>query len=161
MPNEERPPAYVVLSRSYGLYHYGGPRTARRDGRVYPSAEVAEAVGELAFVRGAAVVPAPTGGVAGHYRYVLLVFTGAQPQRASAWLQEIRRYLELQLGAEHLPDRTEFIPLYPRKVDGQVDEAWCHAQYLTGALHRKSTDPLFQTLTALRGHLVEKPGQGV
>ncbi|MGZ3459744.1 MAG: long-chain fatty acid--CoA ligase, partial [Archangium sp.] len=161
LPNEERPPAYVVLTRAYGLYHYGGPRTARREGRVYPAAEVAEAVQELAFVRGATVVPAPTGGVAGHYRHVLLVFTGAQAQQASAWLQEIRRCLELQLGAEHLPDRTEFIPLYPRKVDGQVDEAWCHAQYQTGALYRKSSDPLFQALTALRGHLLEKEGQGV
>lgn len=161
VPHEERPPAYVVLTRSYGVYHYGGPRTARREGRVYPAAEVAEAVRELPFVRGAAVVPSPTGGVAGHYRYVLLVFTGAQPQQVGSWLQEIRRALELQLGAEHLPDRTEFIPLYPRKVEGQVDEAWCRMQYLTGALHRKSADPLFQALTALRGHLVEKAGSGV
>ncbi|KFA87782.1 AMP-binding protein [Archangium violaceum] len=161
LPDEERPPAYLVLTRSYGLFHYGGPRTARREGRVYPTAEVAEVVQELAFVRGAAVVPAPTGGVAGHYRYVLLVFTGAQAPQTNVWLQEVRRCLELQLGAEYLPDRTEFIPLYPRKVDGQVDEAWCLTQYLTGALHRKSSDPLFQSLTALRGHLLEKGGQGV
>jgi len=120
-------------------------------------------VQELPFVRGAAVVPAPTGGVAGHYRHVLLVFTGAQAQQASTWLQELRRYIELQLGAEYMPDRTEFIPLYPRKdkEKGQVDEAWCQMQYLTGALHRKSTDPLFQALTAVRGHLLEKEGQGV
>lgn len=158
LPNEERPPAYLVLTRSYGLYHYGGPRTARREGRVYPAAEVAETVREVGFVRGATVVPAPTGGVAGHYRYVLLVFTGAQAPQASTWLQELRRCIELNLGAEHLPDRTELLPLYPRMVDGQVDEAWCQTQYLTGALYRKSSDPLFQTLTALRGHLLEKEG---
>jgi hypothetical protein len=158
LPNEERPPAYLVLTRSYGLYHYGGPRTARREGRVYPAAEVAGAVRELGFVRGATVVPAPTGGVAGHYRYVLLVFTGAQAPQASTWLQELRRCIELNLGAEHVPDRTELLPLYPRMVDGQVDEAWCQTQYLTGALYRKSSDPLFQTLTALRGHLLEKEG---
>ncbi|WP_224360568.1 AMP-binding protein [Hyalangium versicolor] len=156
MPDKGRPPPYVVLTRSFGVYHYGGPRTARREGRVYPAAEVAEVVQGLPFVRGAAVVTAPTGGVAGHYRYVLLVFTGAQPQQSAVWLQTVRRTLELELGAEHLPDRTEFIPLYPRKVKGQVDEPWCHAQYLTGALYRKSADPLFQALTALRGHLLEK-----
>jgi hypothetical protein len=161
LPDKERPPGYLVLSRAYGLYHYGGPRTARREGRVYPGAEVAEAVQALPFVRGATVVPAPTGGVAGHYRYVLLVFTGAQVQDTGAWLQELRRCIELQLGAEHLPDRTEFIPLYPRKVKGKVDEAWCNMQFLTGALHRKSTDPLFQSLTALRGHLLEKEAPGV
>ena len=161
LPDKERPPAYLVLTRSYGLYHYGGPRTARRDGRVYPSAEVAEAVQALPFSRGTAVVQAPTGGVVGHYRFVLLVFTGAQARQTGTWLQELRRCIELQLGAEHLPDRTEFIPLYPRLVKGKVDEAWCHMQFLTGALHRKSTDPLFQSLTALRGHLLEKEPPGV
>lgn len=161
VPHEERPPAYVVLSRSHGVFHYGGPRTARREGRVYPAAEVAEAVQALPFVRGATVVPAPTGGVAGHYRHVLLVFTGAHAPQASTWPREIRRCIELQLGAEHLPDRTELLPLYPREVEGQVDEAWCHMQYLTGALHRKSAHPLFQALTALRGHLLEKAGPGV
>ena len=161
LPEKGRPPAYVVLSRSYGTYHYGGPRTARRDGRVYPGAEVAEVVQALPFVRGATVVMAPTGGVAGHYRFVLLVFTGAQPRQSGPWLQEIRRAIELELGSEHLPDRTEFFPLYPRKVKGQLDEPWCHTQFLLGALHRKSTDPLFQSLTLLRGHLLEKEGPGV
>jgi hypothetical protein len=161
LPAEERPAPYVVLTRSYGVFHYGGPRTARREGRVYPAAEVAELVQSLPFARGATVVQAPTGGVAGHYRFVLIVFTGAQPFQTGSWLQEIRRAMELQLGAEHMPDRTEFFPLYPRKVKGQVDEAWCQAQYLTGALHRKSSDPLFQALTGLKGHLLEKADPGV
>ena len=161
VPPDKRPPGYLILTRSYGLYHYGGPRTARRVGRVYPAAEVAEAVQGLPFVRGATVVPAPTGGVAGHYRYVLLVFTGAQARQPGPWLQEIRKSIELQLGAEHLPDRVDFIPLYPRKVDGQLDEAWCQTEYMTGALFRKSADPLFQALTALRGHLLEKGGPNV
>ncbi|MDC0713580.1 long-chain fatty acid--CoA ligase [Stigmatella sp. ncwal1] len=161
LPNEERPPPYVVLTRSYGVYHYGGPRSARREGRVYLSDEVAETVRGLSFVRGAVVVTAPTGGVAGHYRYVLLVFTGSQAEQRDPWSQEIRRLLELQLGAEHLPDRMEFMPLYARQVEGQVDEAWCHAQFLTGALHRKQSDPLFQALTQLRGRLLEKEERGV
>jgi hypothetical protein len=156
MPAKERPPPYLVLTRSFGLFHYGGPRTARREGRVYPASEVAAVIQELPFARGAAVVPAPTGGVAGHYRQVLLVFTGAQPQQSNLWLPVVRRCIELELGAEHLPDRIEFIPLYPRKVKGQVDEEWCLSQYLTGALYRKSSDPIFQALTALRGHLLEK-----
>ncbi|OJH40302.1 AMP-binding protein [Cystobacter ferrugineus] len=161
LPDKERPPGYVVLTRAYGVYHYGGPRTARRDGRVYPGAEVSRAVEQLPFVRAATVVQAPTGGVAGHYRQVLLVFTGAQKPNEGAWMQDIRRYLELQMGGEHLPDRTEFIPLYARRVKGRVDEEWCRSQYLTGALHRKSSDPLFRSLTELRGHLLEKDGAGV
>lgn len=161
LPAETRPPGYLVLTRAFGVYHYGGPRSARREGRVYPGAEVGAVVRELPFVRGAVVVPAPTGGVAGHYRQVLLVFTGAQGRDSGPWLQQVRRALEQQLGAEHLPDRTEFIPLYPRQVEGELDEAWCQSQYLTGALFRKSADPLFQHLTALRGHLLEKDAPGV
>lgn len=161
LPPEARPLPYAVLTRSYGVYHYGGPITARREGRVYLVEETAEAVSALPFVRGATVVTSPTGGVAGHYRYVLLVFTGAQAAQRGPWLQEIRRFLELELGAEHLPDRIEFIPLYARKVDGQVDSVWCQSQFLTGALHRKSSDPLFQALTQLRGRLLEKEERGM
>ena len=156
LPDKERPKGHVVLTRAYGVYHYGGPRTARRDGRVYPGVEVARVVAQLPFVRGTTVVPAPTGGVAGHYRFVLLVFTGAQTQAVGTWMQEIHRLLELQMGSEHLPDRMEFVPLYAREVKGRVDEDWCQAQYLTGALHRKSSDPLFRSLTELRGRLLEK-----
>jgi hypothetical protein len=92
---------------------------------------------------------------------VLLVFTGALPGQPGPWAQEIRRLLELQLGPEHLPDRLEFIPLYARQEEGQVDEAWCHSQFLTGALHRKSLNPLFQALTRLRGRLLEKEVRGM
>ncbi|HEY8212242.1 MAG TPA: long-chain fatty acid--CoA ligase [Myxococcaceae bacterium] len=155
---DERPPGYVVLARSRDLYHYGGPRTARRDGRAYPAAEVAEVTQALPFCRGATVVSAPTGGITGHYRQVLLVFTGAQSPQAGAWLQEVRRHIELELGPEHLPDRVELIPLYPHRVEEAVDDAWCQSQYLTGALHRKEREPLFQALTALRGLLLEKGG---
>jgi hypothetical protein len=161
VPSDGRPPPYVMLTRSYGVYHYGGPRAARREGRVYLADEVAETVKGLPFVRGVTVVTAPTGGVAGHYRYVLLVFTGALPGQPGPWAQEIRRLLELQLGPEHLPDRLEFIPLYARQEEGQVDEAWCQSQFLTGALHRKSQDPLFQALTRLRGRLLEKEERGM
>jgi hypothetical protein len=166
LPDKGRPPGYTVLSRIRRQYHYASTRDARRDGRVYPSAEVVAALGDLPFVAGASVVAVPTGGMTGHHRYVLLVFTGAETQavaarEAGARQLELRRRLELRLGAEFLPDRLEFYPLYPRRKKGAVDDAWCRSQYLTGALHCKSTDPMFQALTAMRGHLLDseaKPG---
>ncbi|HEX8704395.1 MAG TPA: AMP-binding protein [Myxococcaceae bacterium] len=159
LPDEGRPLSHVVLSRARNQYQYGGTRDARREGRVYPAAEVTETLREepgppLAT----SVLPVPTGGLAGEHRYVLLVFTGGQPQGAGATLSDIRRRLELQLGAEFLPDRFEFFPLHPRLKEGQLDEAWCHTQYLTGALHHKTSDPLFQALTAMRAQVLQAPG---
>ncbi|MCE9666987.1 AMP-binding protein [Myxococcus stipitatus] len=161
LPDKDRPPGYVILTRQRGQFLYSGTRDARRDGRVYPSAEVVDALADLPFCKGASVAIAPTGGPAGHHRYVLLVFTGAEESphfenEANPRRQEIRKRLELRLGAEHLPDRVELIRLLPHRAeDGRVDDAWCRAQYLTGALHVKSTDPMFQALTALRERVRE------
>ena len=103
----------------------------------------------------------PLSGLAGAHRYVLLVFTGGQPAGAAPAITDLRRRIELQLGAEFLPDRFEFFPLHPRRREGQLDDAWCRAQYLSGALHRKTSDPLFQALTALRTHVVQgAPARG-
>ncbi|MCY1022811.1 long-chain fatty acid--CoA ligase [Pyxidicoccus sp. MSG2] len=170
LPDKKRPPGYVVLTRGRGTFLFAGTRDARREGRVYPAAEVAAALADLTFCAGASVSIVPTGGTPGHHRHVLLVFTGAEAadvfeREAGPRRQEIRRRLELRLGAEHLPDRTELFPMYPRRTkDGRVDDAWCRSQYLTGALHRKSSDPMFQALTALRGRVLETadaPGDGI
>ncbi|HEX8701477.1 MAG TPA: long-chain fatty acid--CoA ligase [Myxococcaceae bacterium] len=167
LPDKGRPPGYIVLSRIRQQYHYASTRDARKEGRVYPSAEVAAALADLPFVEGVSVVAVPTGGLMGHHRYVLLVFTGAETQEVAAResgarQMELRRRLELRMGAEFLPDRIEFYALYPRRKKGVVDDAWCRSQYLTGALHQKSIHPMFQALTAVRGHLVAseaKPGE--
>ncbi|MCP3101831.1 AMP-binding protein [Myxococcus sp. K15C18031901] len=161
LPDEERPPGYVILARQRGQYLFSGTRDARREGRVYPAAEVVDALGDLPFSQGASVAVAPTGGPSGHHRHVLLVFTGAEEashfeSEANPRRQEIRRRLELRLGAEHLPDRIELFRLLPHRTeDGRVDDPWCRAQYLTGALHQKNSDPLFQALTALRDRVRE------
>lgn len=155
LPDEERPPGHVILSRLRGRFLYTGARDARREGRVYPAAEVTAALEELPFVSGAAVTPIPTGGTLGHHLFHLLVFTGSEPlettqREAANRRQQLRRRIELQLGAEHLPDHVEFFPLHPRRQKGIVDEAWCRTQYLTGMLHLKAREPMFQALTTLR-----------
>ncbi|MFP2908791.1 AMP-binding protein [Pyxidicoccus sp. 3LFB2] len=161
LPDKKRPPGYVVLTRGRDTFLFAGTRDARREGRVYLAAEVAEALADLPFCTGASVAIVPTGGAPGHHRHVLLVFTGAEEaevfeREAGARRQEIRRRLELRMGAEHLPDRTELFPLYPRRAKGgEIDDAWCRAQYLTGALHQKCSDPMFQALTALRGRVLD------
>ncbi|QRK06968.1 AMP-binding protein [Archangium violaceum] len=159
LPDKDRPLPYVILSRVHGQYLYGGTRNARREGRVYPAAEVMETLESLASLRGTSVFAVPVGGTSGQHRHLLLAFTGARQPDGGTLQQEIRRCIELQLGAEHLPDRYEFFPLYPRRKKGRIDEAWCHWQYQTGALHKKSTDALAQALTALRGHVLDTEGK--
>jgi hypothetical protein len=155
VPDEGRPPGHAILSRLRWRFLYTGARDARREGRVYPAAEVTAALEELPFVSGTAVTPIPTGGTLGHHLFHLLVFTGSESlettqREAASRRQQLRRRLELQLGAEHLPDHIEFFPLHPRRQKGAIDEAWCRTQYLTGMLHLKAREPMFQALTALR-----------
>jgi hypothetical protein len=155
VPDEGRPPGHIILSRLRGRFLYTGARDARRMGRVYLAAEVTAAIEGLPFVSGASVTAIPTGGTLGHHLFHLLVFTGSEPlettqREAAPRRQLLRRRLELQLGAEHLPDHIEFFPLHPRRREGRVDEDWCRAQYLTGMLHMKAREPMFQALSALR-----------
>ncbi|MFY1829928.1 AMP-binding protein [Myxococcus fulvus] len=153
LPEEGRPPGHVVLSRVRQQYLHAGSRDARREGRVISTDEVTEALDDLEPPVSTSLLILPTGGPTGAPCRVLLVFTGEAPRQTAPLLAEVRRRLEQRLGPEHLPDRVEIFPLYPRLRDGRVDPAWCRTQYLTGSLHRKATDPLFQTLTALRARL--------
>ncbi len=155
LPDEERPPGHVVLSRMRGHFRYAGPREPRREGSVYPSSEVMNALDGFPFISGASVVALPTSATPGHHLFALLVFTGSEAlqtteQEAAPRRQQLRRRIELLLGAEHLPDRIEFFPLHPRTKQGRVDDAWSHGQYFTGLLHLKAREPMFHALNALR-----------
>ncbi|NMO18643.1 AMP-binding protein [Pyxidicoccus fallax] len=158
LPAEGRPPGHVVLSCVRQRYHYGGTLEPRREGRVLPAAEVTEALEGVEPPCSTSLLTVPTGGLGGELRSVLLVFTGSPSEGAQPSLAELRRRFELQLGTEFVPDRFEVFPLYPRLREGRVDDAWCHTQYLTGALYQKAGAPLFQTLTALRARLRQAPG---
>ena len=158
LPAEGRPPAYVVLARVRGQYQYAGAREPRREGRVFPFAEVAQLLREGPGPRLDAVgLALPVSGVAGAYRGVLLVFTGDLPPDVTVSDADIRRRIEQALGPDALPDRIERFALHARRVDGAadgpVDEDWCRTQYLTGSLRRKAQDPLFQALTTLRARV--------
>lgn len=159
LPDKKRFPAYVVLSRIRSQYHYGGTRDARREGRVYLVGEVTETLEGHPGLRGASVLSVPAGGTAVQHRFVLLAFTGAPTPEAPVSQADLRRRVELQLGAEHLPDRMEFFPLYPHRKKEKTDAAWCQSQFVTGALYRKSQHPMFQALTALRGQVLDKDGK--
>ncbi|RKH22706.1 long-chain fatty acid--CoA ligase [Corallococcus sp. AB030] len=154
LPDKEYPPGHVLLARIRQRYHYAGTLGFRHDGRTYSAKEVTAALEGLPFLAGTSVVPVSTGGLASHSRFLLLAFTGATPAPSSGE-QEINRRIEMLLGGDFLPDRIEFFPLFPHRVKGAVDDAWCASQFFTGALHKKAKDPMFQALTALRGRVLE------
>lgn len=149
--------AYVVLARNGSEYAYSGTNAPRREGRLYPDDEVCEAAMELDFIKGACVVPVPSGGAAGGTLFTLLVFLGADPDPAPKEPDRraaIERQITVRLGLELLPDRMEFFPLYPRLLEGKLDKEWCETQHRTGLLSRKSRNPMFLDLTALRKRCV-------
>lgn len=147
------------MLRYRNTYHYAGPLNARREGRVYPFDEVMEALlEEPGPPVTTSMVAVPVGGMSGDYRYLLLVFTGAQPPDSAPSTTDLRRRVELHVGPEFVPDRFEFFPLFPRLKEGRVDMEWCQMQYFTGALHQKKSDPLMQALTALRALVLQAPG---
>jgi hypothetical protein len=158
LPDAGRPPAHIVLTRVRTQYHHLGVREPRREGRVFPFAEVADVLREPPGPRLDAVgLAVPVSGMACAYRSVLLVFTGDLPPGVEVTEADLRRRIEQALGADALPDRIERFALHARRLDGQqdgpVDEDWCRAQYFTGSLKLKAGDPLFQALTSLRARV--------
>jgi AMP-binding enzyme len=161
-PKPEAKPTEVghaMVSRNGPELAYGGTATPRRDGRHYPGDEVVAAVSELPFCAGAFVIHVAAGGMTGGYLFTLCVFTGAEtPEETEKKRGErddaIEREILRRLGREFLPDRSEYFPLYPRLEKGAVDLVWCETQYRMGLLARKSLEPMFQKLTALRRRCV-------
>lgn len=142
--------AAVVAPRGRG-WLAGGAMPACPGGRAYPTAEALAAVATVPGCRAATVVIDPDAG--GGARVVLLVF-GAGAAVAEA---AVRDALEADLGPDQLPDEIACFPLLPRRDDaGAPDARWCHAQYRSGELSRKSHDELFRLLSRLRGRVVQK-----
>ncbi|MGK3983872.1 AMP-binding protein [Sorangium sp. So ce136] len=163
-PTPTKKPAqigHVLLSRVAGSeFLYAGTLAPRRHGRVYPRAEVVDAIADLPFVTAASVVAALAGGAAAGFLFVLLVFTGAEPAEAAAREEAgrtdaIHRRIRARLGDEFTPDRTVFYPLYARMKGKEVDHAWCEGQFQRGSLARKAGQGTFQRLTEARKRFVK------
>lgn len=148
---------FIVLGRSDDQYLYGGTLTPRRDGRLYPEAAALTVLSALPFVDGAAVVAVPSGDGTGRTLLVLVVLTGSEPsdrhsKERGARTELIKQRLRAQLGGSFLPDQIVMFPLIARRLvgDGTVDVERIRAEYLSGALYRKSQLALFATLHSLR-----------
>jgi hypothetical protein len=148
-------PQYVIIARRGNEWLYGGTLEPRRCGRLYPADQVLSVVAGAGWLDGAAIAAVISGGSASEARFVLIGFTGDEPRAAFDAARE-RRAGELcariagALGDDAAPDAVVLFPLYARRTKGAIDPAWAQAQYLGGALFRKTSTPVFPRLAALR-----------
>jgi acyl-CoA synthetase (AMP-forming)/AMP-acid ligase II len=143
----DRPP-YVILVRSGSEFLYGGTRTPRSGGRVYPTREVIAAVANTPAIAGATIILDRASRLGQPVR-VLVAFTGAQ-RLGKPYARALTDKIAQALGPELVPEHIQLVPLYPRLRNGQIDQRWCEGEHAMGMLHRKPRQPVYQLLTLLR-----------
>jgi hypothetical protein len=149
----ERPP-YIILVRSGREFLYGGTRTPRSDGRVFPTREVLAAIANTSSLVGTTIVLDRSTRLGQPVR-VLVAFTGAQ-RLGTPYARALADKIAQELGHQNVPEHIQLVPLFPRLRNGEIDQRWCEAQQATGMLHRKPRLAFYQLLTLLR-HAVTVP----
>jgi hypothetical protein len=143
-----------LITRNGNEWLFTGSSVAGRSGRHYPVEEVLETIQEIPNCSLCSMAKLPAPRMAGDHIFILLVFTNntAGVDEAKT-VKEIRNTLVRDMGEEFLPDRILFYPLYPRRdPDNKIDHEWCHSQFITGGLLRKSKDELYHCITMIREH---------
>lgn len=134
-------------------YFLGGTLRPTRHGRRYPAADVAELLHQQPSVEGVSVVEQPIGL---RSRFAVLAFTFAAP----ATKERLRLVIEQQLGRDALPDSLLLVPLFPRRLRGQIDHGFYQSQYNQGTLSRLCQDAALQSLNTLRGLVTRRREEG-
>jgi hypothetical protein len=153
-PDEEKRLTTSLLAGSSGEWIFTGTSMCSREGRSYPADEIHEILRNV-LVRSnlfCSITDVPLSDTGRGSRIVLLVFKGSRADLDETVLtSKIRKTITEEMGHEFQPDRIVFFPIYPRFLsDTEVDHDWCHSQYLSGALSRKSRGDIFQCMTRLR-----------
>ena len=151
---EDQTATSSLITRNGNEWLFTGSSVAGRYGRHYPVEEVLETIQDVPNCSLCSMAKLPAPRMAGDHIFVLLVFTNntAGVDEAKT-VKEIRNTLVRDMGEEFLPDRILFYPLYPRRdPDKKIDHEWCHSQFITGGLLRKSKDELYRCITMIREH---------
>ncbi|MBL4850451.1 MAG: AMP-binding protein [Planctomycetes bacterium] len=148
-------PGGHILRRQEEEWFYVGAPWATREGRVYPAGEVLLCLEDLPFVEGASVVTLTTGDLARPYSFSLVVFVGrahAAELKAEldAWRRIITAEIDNGLSPTYRPDRIELFALSPRRIEGEVDHAWCRDLHARGLLYQRATRETYAVIDALR-----------
>lgn len=157
--NEEMKPSRDIIMKHSGELMFGGIDTVHRRGMIYAQNEVFEVLKAAfrGFYLSSAAVPQVD--PAHPWLIVLLAFHGAQTVDQAKTAAEIMAAVKDELGEEYLPDKVEFLPLYPRFLpDMQIDHEWCREQYLSGRLALRTENPAFRGITRIRACLLKSAG---
>ncbi len=151
---EEMRATTSLIAGNRGEWIFTGTSICSKEGRSYPVDEIYEILRNVLgrFHLFCSITDVPFADTGSGPRIVLLVFTGGRTDIDEAVLMsKIREAIAEEMGDEFQPDRIVFFPLYPRFLsDMEVDHDWCHSQYLTGALSRRSRGEIFRCITRLR-----------
>ncbi len=141
----------LVLSRSERGYECSGALDVGPDACTYPIEEVSRAAQRHPTLTYASVVVSNRG--INSANVTLLAFC-EDPNAVDRG--DLLRWLEREMGPRYLPTRVEVFGLLPRVGKTGVDHGWCRSQYLSGALTKKASDPLFTMISRL-SYLMSAP----
>ncbi len=149
---EDKTTTSSIITRNGNEWLFTGSNVTGRYGRHYPMDEVLETIQDIPNCSLCSMSKLPASQMVGNHIFVLLVFTGDTADVDEAKIvKEIRNTLVRDLGEEFLPDKILFYPLYPRQnTDKIIDHEWCHSQFVTGGLSRKSKDAIYQCITKIK-----------
>ncbi|MCU0682945.1 MAG: AMP-binding protein [Polyangiaceae bacterium] len=139
MRGKDADPSFVaaVIGRLGDGYVYAGSLDLGPDAQRYPCADVEAALAQHPGVRHVAAFAAP-GRRLNEAKMVLLAFVDPAETNPPPSPAALAAAIVADLGEPLRPDRIEVFALRPRMLKGQVDRAWCRAQYLGGSLSRKA-----------------------
>ncbi|HEU4412953.1 MAG TPA: AMP-binding protein [Polyangiaceae bacterium] len=147
--------ARAVIGRVGEGYTYAGSLDLGPDAQRHPAADVEDAARRVPGVRYAASFEAP-GRRLNEAKTVLLAFVEDGGPAPPPDPGHVAAAVVAELGERFAPDRVEIFALRPRLQKGELDRAWCRAQYLSGSLSRKARSRPFVLLGRL-GYLFD-PG---
>jgi len=144
-----------ILTTDREEWLYTGSSARGRNGRYYPIDEVLDAVREIHLGTLCSIVEMPALQNPGSHTYTLLIFIGGRLDiSANEITSQVRETLQFEMGAEFIPHKILIFPLYPRlNEDRLVNHGWCHAQFISGSLFKKSKNELYRATTRLRRHV--------
>lgn len=141
----------LILSRGERAYECSGALDLGPDARTYPIDEVSRVAQRHPALTYASVVVSSRGINAANVTLLAFCEDPNAVDRA-----DLVRWLEREVGRTYLPTRIEVFALMPRLSKQGVDHGWCRSQYLSGALTKKASDPLFTMMSRL-GYLMSAP----
>jgi hypothetical protein len=144
---------HQLVSRDRNEFVLIGPVRPHREGQSYTGEAVTNLVESHPGVTHARVVFAPAASAGSGWRAIVVVFVepdGDWFNDRKSLATALSLQCKVELGLRAVPNKIEVFGQVPHHEDGEISQAWCDGQYLTGMLHRKEQVEVFRDLSSLR-----------